>query len=141
MLKFAVIIALALLSTIARRLMFITHSWVRGEAQLMRGAALLFASCCFAYGAAAEAAKPAAERVCFSAAQTREKIGAHKLAEPFRLMKTAANRFQAEAIGVKLCRWGEEFIYEINLLRRDGHVIHVFVNAGNGQVVGSKNTR
>ncbi len=107
----------------------------------MRGAALIFASCCFAYGAAAQAAEPAAEHVCFSAAQTREKIGAHKLAEPFRLMKIAASHFQAEAIGVKLCRWGEELIYEISLLRRDGHVIHVFVNAGSGQVVGSKNTK
>ncbi|MGP0061631.1 MAG: PepSY domain-containing protein [Beijerinckiaceae bacterium] len=107
----------------------------------MRGAALIFLSCCFAYGAAVQAAEPAAERVCFSAAQTREKIGANKLAEPFRLMKIAAGHFQAEAIGVKLCRSGEEFIYEINLLRRDGHVIHVFVNAANGQVVGPKNNK
>jgi hypothetical protein len=121
--------------------MFMTHSWIQGEAKLMRGAVLIFASCCFTYGAVALAAEPTAERVCFSAAQTRENIGTHKLAEPFRLMKTVAGHYQGEAIGAKLCRWGEEFIYEINLLRRDGHVIHVFVNAGNGQVVGSKNTK
>jgi uncharacterized membrane protein YkoI len=104
----------------------------------MRWALRIFLSCCFAYGAAANAAEPATEHACFTQAQTREKIGAHKLAEPFRLMKNAASRFQAEAISVKLCHHGEDFVYEINLLRHDGHVIHVFVNAQNGQVVGSK---
>jgi uncharacterized membrane protein YkoI len=115
----------------------------------MRWAGLAILALFFDLGTAARAAEPApatapapaAERVCFSAAQTREKIGTHKLAEPFRLMKSAAARFQAEAIGVKLCRWGEDFVYEISLLRRDGHVIHAFVNAGNGQVVGSKNAK
>jgi uncharacterized membrane protein YkoI len=105
----------------------------------MRGAALVGLISCFATGA--HAAEPAAEHACFSAAQTREKIGAHKLAEPFKVVKNAAARFQADVIGVKLCRVGEEFVYEISLLRRDGHVIHAFVNAGTGQVVGSKNAR
>jgi uncharacterized membrane protein YkoI len=79
------------------------------------------------------------DRVCFSTAETREKIVAHGLFEPFRVMRSAASRSQAEAIGVKLCRWGEELVYEMSLLRRDGRVIHVFVNAKTGQVIGSKN--
>lgn len=83
--------------------------------------------------------EPEADRVCFSTAETREKILAHGLFEPFRAMRSAASRSQAEAIGIKLCRWGEEFVYEMSLLRRDGHVIHVFVNAKSGLVVGTKN--
>ena len=81
------------------------------------------------------------DRACFTAGQAREAIGLHKLAEPFRLMKVAAHRFQAEAIGVKLCRRKDEFIYEISLLRRDGRVIHVFMNAVNGKILRAINVR
>jgi len=79
------------------------------------------------------------QRFCFSAPETREKINAHKLFEPFRAMRLAAAQSQAEAIGVKLCRWREEFVYEISLLRRDGHVLHVFVSAADGRMIGARN--
>lgn len=54
-------------------------------------------------------------------------------------MRSTASRLSAEAIGVKLCRWREDFVYELSLLRQDGHVIYVFINAKTGQPVGSKN--
>ena len=88
---------------------------------------------------AAARTEPEPGRVCFSTAETREKILAHGLSEPFHVMRSAASRSQAEAIGVKLCRWSEELVYEMSLLRRDGRVIHVFVNAETGLVIGSKN--
>jgi hypothetical protein len=78
-------------------------------------------------------------RVCCSTAETREKILAQWLFVPFRVIRNVASRSQAEAIGVKLCRWSEELVYEMSLLRRDGRVIHVFVNAKTGLVIGSKN--
>jgi hypothetical protein len=83
--------------------------------------------------------EPDEERVCFSTAQTREKILTHGLFEPFHVMRSAAGRWQAEALGVKLCRRSEEFVYELSLLRHDGRVIHVFINAKTGQPMGSKN--
>jgi uncharacterized membrane protein YkoI len=88
---------------------------------------------------AAARTEPESDRVCFSTAETREKILAHGLFEPFRAMRSAASRSQAEAIGAKLCRWSEELVYEMSLLRRDGRVIHVFVNAKTGLVIGSNN--
>jgi uncharacterized membrane protein YkoI len=88
---------------------------------------------------AAARTEPELDRVCFSTAETREKILAHGLFEPFRVMRNAASRSQAEAIGVKLCRWSEELVYEMSLLRRDGRVIQVFVNAKTGLVIGPKN--
>ncbi len=81
------------------------------------------------------------ERVCLTAAQAREKIALHKLAEPFRVMETVAHRFQAEALRVKLCRRKDEFIYEISLLRRDGRVVHVLVNAVSGKIVKAVNAK
>jgi uncharacterized membrane protein YkoI len=83
--------------------------------------------------------EPEPDRVCFSTAETREKILAHGLFEPFRVMRNVASRSQVEAIGIKLCRWNEDLVYEMSLLRHDGRVIHVFVNAKTGQVIGSKN--
>ena len=47
-------------------------------------------------------------------------------------MRSTAGRLQAEALGVKLCRWSEELVYELSLLRHDGRVIHVFIDAKNG---------
>jgi hypothetical protein len=90
---------------------------------------------------AAAAHPPQPEHECYSAAQTRREIAVHKLAEPFALLAGAANRFQAEALGVKLCRHKEQYIYEINLLRTNGRVIHVFTNAVTGQIFSVKNAK
>jgi uncharacterized membrane protein YkoI len=105
----------------------------------MKFAPLAFASGLIFIGSAADAAEPAKERVCYSVAETRAKIAMHQLTEPFRVMRAAASRYQAEALNAKLCRWSEDLVYEISLLRRDGHVIHIFMNATNGQIVGSRN--
>ncbi len=79
------------------------------------------------------------QRMCFSAQEAREKILTHKLSEPFRVMRAAAAQAQAEAIATKLCRWKEELVYEISLLRRDGRILRVFVNAQDGHTPVSRN--
>ncbi len=70
---------------------------------------------------------------CFSVAQTRQKIAQHRLAEPFPLMRAESSANQADALSTRLCRNGELFLYEINLLRRDGRVIRVFIDAVSGK--------
>ncbi|HEY8070639.1 MAG TPA: hypothetical protein VIE47_01570 [Methylocystis sp.] len=82
-------------------------------------------------GRAQEGAPPGLE--CFSVAQTRQKIAQHRLAEPFPLMRAESNANQADALSTRLCRLGELFLYEINLLRRDGRVIRVFIDAASGK--------
>ncbi len=82
-------------------------------------------------GRAQEGGPPGLE--CFSVAQTRQKIAQHRLAEPFPLMRAESNANQADALSTRLCRLGELFLYEINLLRRDGRVIRVFVDAASGK--------
>ncbi len=54
-------------------------------------------------------------------------------------MQNAAGRLQAEALGVKLCRRSDELVYELSLLRHDGRVIRVFIDAKTGQAIDSKN--
>jgi hypothetical protein len=70
---------------------------------------------------------------CFTMAQARGKIEAHKLADPFRSMRELALRLQGEALGARLCQLGEGLIYEISLLRRDGHIVKVHVDALSGR--------
>jgi uncharacterized membrane protein YkoI len=83
--------------------------------------------------------EPEPEHVCFTTAETREKILAHGLFEPFRVMRSAAARLQAEAIGVKLCRMRDDLVYELSLLRHDGRVIHLSIDAKTGQPIEPKN--
>lgn len=86
-------------------------------------------------------ADPEPERVCYTTAETREKILAHGLFEPFHALRSAANKLQAQAIGVKLCRWREELVYELSLLRRDGHIVRLSVDAKTGQPLASSTGR
>ena len=75
-------------------------------------------------------------RVCFNPAETRENIATHRLAEPFRALRLG--RQQGEALRAKLCRWKrDEFVYEISVLRRDGRIVRLYMNAQSGQAVGA----
>ncbi len=87
------------------------------------------ASCC----AARAEAPPPAHMQCFTMAQARGKIEAHKLADPFRSMREAALRLQGEPLGARLCQVDEALIYEISLLRRDGHIVKIHVDAFSGR--------
>ncbi len=84
----------------------------------------------------AAVAAQSAPRTCYSAAETREKIAADKLAEPFPLMRAQAGEHHAEAIAVRLCSVASALVYEIDLLRRDGRLIHTSLDAVTGKPVG-----
>jgi hypothetical protein len=76
--------------------------------------------------------------VCFPTNETREAIKGHHLVEPFVALKNAAASVKAEALSAKLCRLGEEFVYEIALLHRDGRLVHVVMSAASGKVVNAR---
>ena len=77
----------------------------------------------------------AVKPVCLNAAETREEVKAHKLLEPFAALKSAAAQRKAEALSAKLCHTGDEYVYEITLLHRDGRLVHVEMDAGTGKLV------
>ena len=97
----------------------------RGAMILAVGAALI----CVASARGAEA--PASE--CYTIAQTREKIAQHGLADPIPLLRRAGAENQGEALAAQLCRNGEVFIYDITVMRRDGRIERVPINAANGK--------
>ena len=87
---------------------------------------------------AAEAEPPhagAAKPVCLNAAETREEVKSRHLIEPFAALKFAAAQRKAEALSARLCHTGDDFIYEITLLHRDGRLVHVEMEATTGKVV------
>ena len=75
-----------------------------------------------------------AKPVCLNAAETRELVKSRRLLEPFAALKSAGAQRKAEALSAKLCRTGDDFIYEITLLHRDGRLVHVEMEAGTGKI-------
>jgi hypothetical protein len=93
------------------------------------------AAICIAAAAPARAQAPAPPKsACFATNETREEIKAHHLLEPFVALKSAAVTVKAEALSAKLCRLGDEFVYEIALLHTNGRLVHVVMNAVTGKM-------
>jgi uncharacterized membrane protein YkoI len=47
-------------------------------------------------------------------------------------LRAAARKGQTEPLRSRLCRWNDRFVYEMVLLRRDGKVVRVFIDAIDG---------
>ena len=101
---------------------------------ILLGLALTCGDAAFSARAAeADAARAAPKTVCFTPAETREEIKARKLVEPFAALKSAQAQYKGEPVSAKLCRIGDEYVYEIALLHRDGRYVHVTMNAETGK--------
>ncbi len=83
-----------------------------------------------------DAWRPPRGRVCFNQSETRDNIAAHRLNDPLHALQVG--RLQGEALSARLCRWApDQYVYEIQILRDDGHVLRVYMNAQNGEAVGA----
>lgn len=76
-------------------------------------------------------------RECLSPAEAREAVARGGLALPAAAQRQAMAHVQAEPLRNRLCRWNNDLVYEITLLRLDGKLAHVFVAARNGLIVKS----
>lgn len=99
------------------------------------GVLILAMACAAARAAEAEPHAAAIKPLCLNAEETRDEVKAHKLIEPFAALKFAAQQRKAEALSARLCHSGDEFIYEITLLHRDGRLTHVQMAAGTGKLI------
>jgi uncharacterized membrane protein YkoI len=73
--------------------------------------------------------------ICLPQGETREEVKAKHLLEPFAVLKSAGAQFKGEPLSARLCHIGDEFVYEIALLHRDGRFVHVVMNAATGKVI------
>jgi uncharacterized membrane protein YkoI len=118
--------------------LFTCHSPDAEQASAMQSAHVLL--CCGTLLTCVSAADAQTERkrVCLTAAETREAVISHRLIEPFNALKSARAEARAEPLTSRLCRWNDEFVYEITLLRRNGKVVRVFTNAADGKPMNPK---
>jgi hypothetical protein len=81
--------------------------------------------------------RAAPERVhgCMPPAQAREIMIDQKFVAPFRAVAEANRAGNGETVGLQLCQFGEAYVYDVTLLRHDGHVSHTLVDAHSGAVV------
>ena len=73
---------------------------------------------------------------CLTAAEARDLLRGQPLATVAVAQGEAARRAHAEPLRSRLCRWNNELVYEIILLRRDGKLTRVSVRAKDGLIVG-----
>jgi hypothetical protein len=83
----------------------------------------------------------AIKRPCLPQNETREEIKERHFLEPYAVLKSAAAQFKAEALSAKLCHLGDEFVYEITLLPRDGRLVHAVMSASTGKLISARNAR
>ena len=91
-------------------------------------------ACAAANAAEAEPPRAGPRLICLNAAETREMVKSRRLIEPFAALKFASAQRKAEALSAKLCHTGDDFVYEITLLHRDGRLVHVEMEAATGKI-------
>ena len=89
-------------------------------------------------GAAFGAETPNRSRQCLNPAETREAVAKNKLTDPAAALRSAAAIAHADPLRSRLCRWNEDHVYEITLLRREGKVMNVFIKAEDGSLVNAR---
>ncbi|WP_131115924.1 PepSY domain-containing protein [Lichenihabitans psoromatis] len=74
-------------------------------------------------------------RTCLSAGETRETLQTMKLLPPYRAVEEAGRGMPGESVGIKLCRLNQQMVYDVTILRHDGHLVHMLVDATNGTLM------
>jgi uncharacterized membrane protein YkoI len=72
-----------------------------------------------------------------SPGQARDVLIAQKFIAPFRAVGEAARAIGGETVGLQLCLSGDVFVYDVTVLKRDGRVSHVLVDAHTGALLGA----
>jgi uncharacterized membrane protein YkoI len=81
---------------------------------------------------------PHRSRQCLNAADAREVLARNKFTDPAAALRSAAAVAHADPLRSRLCRWNDDYVYEITLLRRDGKVMNVFIKAEDGSLVNAR---
>jgi uncharacterized membrane protein YkoI len=86
--------------------------------------------------ARAAAASVAAEGRCLSRAEQRAEIAEHKLMRLSTAMKEVKRRIGGDVVGARLCQQGNQLVYVLTVLTRNGKVARERVDAVTGAVLG-----
>ena len=71
---------------------------------------------------------------CLSAQETREAVSGGKVMQPAAASRHAREAAPGEVLRIRLCRQGDEFIYVVTTMKRDGRVARVTLDGASGKV-------
>jgi uncharacterized membrane protein YkoI len=82
-----------------------------------------------------DAAVAAESGACLTPDQRRAAIQNRKAVPLGRALRTAKARHAGDLLNARLCRQGKGLVYVLTVLARDGKVMHVRVDADNGNYI------
>ncbi|GEP06008.1 PepSY domain-containing protein [Methylobacterium oxalidis] len=86
---------------------------------------------------AVQSAPPPRSENCLAPADLREAVAERRVIEPVAAIRAARTVIpRADIQRASLCRHEDGLVYMLTALRRDGHFVHVMVDAKTGQVAG-----
>ncbi|MGO4666037.1 PepSY domain-containing protein [Bosea sp. 2RAB26] len=71
---------------------------------------------------------------CLSADEMREAVSDGRVIQPAQASRHARNAAPGEVVRIRLCRQGDEFVYVVTTLKRDGRVARVTLEGQSGKV-------
>ena len=81
---------------------------------------------------AADDAGPAIS--CLSGDELREAVGEGRVIQPVEASRHAKQAAPGEVLRIRLCRQGDDFVYIVTTLKRDGRVARVTLEGQSGKV-------
>lgn len=84
------------------------------------------------------AVEAAPRRACLAPYEARQIVASQHLIEPLQVMRAMGSLSRAEPVSIKLCDWGQAYVYEVILLHREGRLLRVFVDGITGKTVSPK---
>jgi uncharacterized membrane protein YkoI len=71
---------------------------------------------------------------CLSQQETREVVSGGKVMQPAAALRHARDAAPGEVLRIRLCRQGEDLIYVVTTMKRDGRVARVTLDGHSGAV-------
>jgi len=71
---------------------------------------------------------------CLSADETRDAVSDGRVIQPAQASRHARHAAPGEVVRIRLCRQGEDYVYVVTTLKRDGRVARVTLEGQSGKV-------
>ena len=71
---------------------------------------------------------------CLSASETRDAVSDGKVMQPAAASRHAREAAPGEVVRIRLCRLGDDYVYVVTALKRDGRVARVTLGGHSGKV-------
>lgn len=71
---------------------------------------------------------------CLSSEETRDAVSDGKVIQPAEASRNARHAAPGELLRIRLCRQGEDYVYVVTTMKRDGRVARVTLEGQSGKV-------